>query len=460
MGVEAKDAMPPFLSLRVFEAAARSGSFARAADELGISAGAVSQHIRAIEEFAGQPLFRRLGRGVELTPAGQAAFAHAGAALEEMLEAGRAMRAALRGRRVSISAAPSFASKWLIPRLDKFQEQHPDVEVRLSADMTLTDFSGSDMDLAVRYGPGGYDGLYSERLMTELVVVVCSPRLLEAHGKLHTPADLTGAPLIHDDSPERDPTCPSWAMWFAARGIRRTDVERGLRFNQSSLAIEAAVGGKGLALAKRQLALRDLADGPPGGAAAGGRGPRQFRLLAGLAAGATVRAKPDLVPGLAARPVIEGRICGRPHGLSSLGKSGIRDPQLTLKAGGLAHCPPPPHFAPPAGGCVPRICPSSQAWFPMYRYDAVDRLIVEERVAQFRDQTPRYLAGARRGCVQARCACRTASTFNVTRRCCASPFPMACSRPSSCACCPRSRAAMTASLRCISPPARTSSTIG
>lgn len=253
--------MPPFLSLRVFEAAARSGSFARAAEELGISAGAVSQHIRTIEEFAGQPLFRRLGRGVQLTEAGKAAFAHAGAAMAEMLQAGRAMRAAMRGRRVSISTAPSFASKWLIPRLGRFQELHPEIEVRMSADMTLTDFAVSDMDLAIRYGPGGYEGLYHERLMTESVVVVCSPRLLEGQGEVRTAADLISLPLIHDDGPERDPSCPSWSMWFAARGIRRADAERGLRFNQSSLAIEAAAAGKGLALAKRQLALRDLTDG-------------------------------------------------------------------------------------------------------------------------------------------------------------------------------------------------------
>jgi LysR family glycine cleavage system transcriptional activator len=178
-----------------------------------------------------------------------------------MLQAGRAMRAATRGRRVSISTAPSFASKWLIPRLDQFQEAYPDTEVRLSADMGLVEFSGSDIDLAIRYGPGGYEGLYAERLMTESVVVVCSPRLLETQGALKTPGDLIGAPLIHDDGPERDPTCPTWAMWFAARGLRRGDAERGLRFNQSSLAIEAAVAGKGLVLAKRQLALRDISAG-------------------------------------------------------------------------------------------------------------------------------------------------------------------------------------------------------
>jgi len=255
---EFKDALPPFLSLRVFEAAARSGSFAKAAEELGVSAGAVSQHIRTIEEFAGQPLFRRLGRGVELTEAGRGAANHASAALAEMLQAGRAMRVSTRTRRVSISTAPSFASKWLIPRLSVFQERYPDADVRLSADMALTDFSGSDIDLAIRYGPGGYEGLYSERLMTEAVVVVCSPRLIE---RAKSATDLATAPLIHDDAPERDPTCPSWAMWFAARGVRRPDVERGLRFNQSSLAIEAAIAGKGLALAKRQLALRDLGEG-------------------------------------------------------------------------------------------------------------------------------------------------------------------------------------------------------
>ena len=259
--MDAKDVMPPFVSLRVFEAAARLGSFSRAAEELGITAGAVSQHIRVIEEFAGQPLFRRLGRGVELTDAGRGAVVHASAALAEMMQAGRTMRASLRGKRISLSTAPSFASKWLIPRLSRFQDRHPDVEVRMSADMTLVDFATSDIDLAIRYGPGGYEGLHCERLMSESVVVVASPELLARIGPVRTAADLGNAPLIHDEAPERDPSCPTWAMWFAARGERRADVERGLRFNQSGLALEAAVAGKGLVLAKRQLALRDINEG-------------------------------------------------------------------------------------------------------------------------------------------------------------------------------------------------------
>jgi LysR family glycine cleavage system transcriptional activator len=221
----------------------------------------VSQHIRVLEEFAGQPLFRRLGRGVELTDAGHAAFSHASAAIAEMLQAGRAMRASMRGRRVSISTAPSFASKWLIPRLNLFQDRYPEIEVRMSADMILVDFATTDIDLAVRYGAGGYEGLHCERLMSESVTVVASPRLLEGRPPIQSAADLIDLPLIHDEAPERDPSCPTWSMWFAARGHKRDDAERGLRFNQSSLALEAAAAGKGLVLAKRQLALRDLADG-------------------------------------------------------------------------------------------------------------------------------------------------------------------------------------------------------
>ncbi|QGZ93626.1 Gcv operon activator [Terricaulis silvestris] len=259
--MESKEVVPPFLSVRVFEAAARLGSFARAAEELGITAGAVSQHVRILEEFAGQPLFRRLGRGVELSDAGQAAFSHASAAMSEMLEAGRAMRASMRGRRISISTPPSFASKWLIPRLSEFQQRYPEVEVRISADMTLIDFAVTDIDLAIRYGPGGYEGLSCERLMSESVAVVVSPKLLEGRAPARTAADFLDLPLIHDDAPERDLSCPTWSMWFAARGLRRVESERGLRFNHSGLALEAAVAGKGAVLAKRQLALRDLAEG-------------------------------------------------------------------------------------------------------------------------------------------------------------------------------------------------------
>ena len=111
--------------------------------------------------------------------------------------------------------------------------------------MTLVDFATTDIDLAIRYGPGGYEGLHGERLMSESVAVVVSPALLQGLPPVRTSADLLNLPLIHDDGPERDPSCPTWTMWFAARGLRRDDSERGLRFNHSGLALEAAVAGKG-----------------------------------------------------------------------------------------------------------------------------------------------------------------------------------------------------------------------
>ncbi len=252
--------LPPLHALRAFEAAGRHLSFSRAAEELGVSPAAVSQQIQQIEEFAGQTLFKRLTRRVELTDAGAAALPLAREAMALFLEASRVMRLPLRQRRVSISVAPSFAAKWLVPRLDRFKELQPDLEVWVLADMAISDLAVADIDLAIRYGPGGYPDVNSEQLLRESVTPVCSPALL-GDNKLHTPADLARASLIHDESSERDPSCPTWAMWLAARALDEVDGRRGLRLNQSSLAIEAAIAGKGVALAKRQLAAADIAAG-------------------------------------------------------------------------------------------------------------------------------------------------------------------------------------------------------
>lgn len=249
--------LPPLHALRAFEAAARHLSFSRAAEELGVSPAAVSQQIQQIEEFAGQPLFKRLTRRVELTDAGEAAMPLVRDAMALFFEASRVMRLPLRNRRVSVSVAPSFAAKWLVPRLDRFKERYPDVEVWVHADMALTDLAVADIDVAIRYGPGGYSDVHFERLLNESVTPVCSPALAHMSG----PGDLSTVGLLHDESGERDPSCPSWSMWLAARGLDHIDGRRGLRFNQSSLVIEAAIAGKGVALAKRQLAAADISAG-------------------------------------------------------------------------------------------------------------------------------------------------------------------------------------------------------
>jgi LysR family glycine cleavage system transcriptional activator len=161
------------------------------------------------------------------------------------------------GRRLTLTAPPSFAAKWLVPRLGRFEEAYPQVDVWLSADMDLVDFAASDVDLALRYGPGPYPGLETIRLINETVIPVMSPALMAAN-PVATPADLSKHVLLHDGSPDADESCPDWQMWLAARGVKGFDANRGPRFNQSSLVIEAAVSGRGVALAKRTLAQDDL----------------------------------------------------------------------------------------------------------------------------------------------------------------------------------------------------------
>jgi LysR family glycine cleavage system transcriptional activator len=166
-----------------------------------------------------------------------------------------------RRKQVSISVAPGFASKWLMPRMDDFHTAHPEIELWISADMETADLSEGKIDLAVRYGPGDYPGLTVDRLMTETVLPVCAPSLMVGDKPIRKPADLIGHTLLHDMSNDGDPSRPDWAMWLKARGVRHPDPRRGSRFNQSSLLIEAAASGRGVALAKRTLAQADLASG-------------------------------------------------------------------------------------------------------------------------------------------------------------------------------------------------------
>lgn len=247
--------LPPLAALRAFEAAARLASFARASEELDVTPGAISQQVRLLEDYAGQPLFRRLGRRVELTDPARAALPQLIEAFERLRDAARLLRQPLRRKRIAISCAPSFAAKWLAGRLERFQLAHPDIEVWLSADMTVVDLSVADIDLAIRYGPGGYPGASSERFLSETVTPVCGPDMAAA---LAQPSDLASAALIHDDSAELDPSCPDWPSWLAARGLQHADPRRGLRFNQTSLVIEAAASGRGVALAKRHIAQADI----------------------------------------------------------------------------------------------------------------------------------------------------------------------------------------------------------
>ena len=249
--------LPPLNALRAFEAAARHMNFTRAADELSVTPGAVSQQIQNLEDFIGAALFRRTPRGLLLTDAAQTALPALREAFDRLGEAASLLTAAVDGRRVTVSAAPSFAAKWLVPRLGRFEAAKPEVDVWLTAGMELVDFAAGEVDVAIRYGSGHYPGLEVTRLMSETVLPVCAPSLLNER-PLTGPSDLEGRILLHDGSPDADDSCPDWAMWLAARGVKGVDGARGPRFNQSSLVIEAAMNGRGVALAKRALAQADI----------------------------------------------------------------------------------------------------------------------------------------------------------------------------------------------------------
>ncbi len=249
--------LPPLNALRAFEAAARHLNFSRAADELSVTPGAVSQQIQNLEDYVGAALFKRTPKGLLLTDAAQTALPALREAFDRLAEAASLLTAAVDGRRLTLTAPPSFAAKWLVPRLGAFERAHPQVDVWLSAGMELVDLTAGEVDIAIRYGGGRYPGLEVRRLMSESVIAVAAPAHL-AETPLDRPDDLANHILLHDGSPEVDDSCPDWPMWLAARGLKGVDGNRGPRFNQSSLVIEAAVNGRGVALAKRTLAQADL----------------------------------------------------------------------------------------------------------------------------------------------------------------------------------------------------------
>ena len=249
--------LPPLNALRAFEAAARHLNFSRAADELSVTPGAVSQQIQNLEDYVGAALFKRTPKGLLLTDAAQTALPALREAFDRLAEAASMLTAAVDGRRLTLTAAPSFAAKWLVPRLGKFEQAYPQVDVWLSAGIDLVDLNAGEVDVAIRYGAGRYPGMEVTRLMSETVIPVISPELNETN-PLREPADLLRHTLLHDGSPDPDDSCPDWTMWLAARGVKGVDGNRGPRFNQSSLVIEAAMNGRGVALAKRTLAQADL----------------------------------------------------------------------------------------------------------------------------------------------------------------------------------------------------------
>ena len=247
--------LPPLNALRAFEAAARHLSFTKAADELNVTQAAISHQVKALEERLGVVMFRRLNRALLLTDAGQRYLPPLREALDQIAAATERLRSHDVRRALTVTTLPSIASKWLVPRLGRFREAYPDIDVRIDASLHLTDFARENVDVALRYGRGRWDGMRSERLMTEDFFPVCSPALLTGEHALNEPADILHHTLLHDDSRT------DWTMWFLAAGIEDGDPTRGPAFTDSSLVLQAAVDCQGVALGRSALAAADLAAG-------------------------------------------------------------------------------------------------------------------------------------------------------------------------------------------------------
>jgi len=260
--------------MRAFESAARHLSFKKAAEELHVTPAAISQQIKALESYLGVSLFRRLTRALEITASGRAM-------LPKIREGFDCFAAAIDSTRqeaegvLTVTAPPSFATRWLVPRLPRFSTAHPEVELRLSSSGDSVDKRGetllmdnerydlreADSLLAIRYGTGNYPGLQVEQIFAPDWVPVCSPRLPTAERPLATPRDLALHVLIHDETIGDDGHQPGWHEWLVSAGVGTIDAERGPRFSNAVLAVEAALDGQGVALALKPLVESDIAAG-------------------------------------------------------------------------------------------------------------------------------------------------------------------------------------------------------
>ncbi|HVT55734.1 MAG TPA: transcriptional regulator GcvA [Xanthobacteraceae bacterium] len=245
--------LPPLNALRAFDAAARSESFTRAAEELNVTQGAVSHQVKALEEMLGIELFSREHRRLVLTEPGRKYLEVVRDALDRIAVGTEQLLQRQNAGVLTVSTSPDFAAKWLVHRLGRFAEYHPKIDLRISAAAEHVDFVREDVDLAIRHGGGDWPGLDVVRLCAERLFPVCSPKLLSGRSRVAA-ADLFNFPLLHLDD------WRIWTRWFAAAGIS-DPVLHGPVLNRASMLIDAAVDGQGIALARTALAAWDMING-------------------------------------------------------------------------------------------------------------------------------------------------------------------------------------------------------
>jgi len=247
--------LPPLNSLKAFEAAARSESFTRAADELCVTQGAVSHQVKLLEATLGIKLFNRERQRLVITDAGREYLNVVRDAFDRIADGTERILRHQNAGVLTVSTSPDFAAKWLVNRLGRFAEAYPGIDLRVSATMHHIYFVREEDDVAIRHGDGNWSGLDAVRLCTEQLFPVCSPKLMGGRNRLAKPSDLLKTRLLHlDDS-------KAWSQWFDAAGVIDAETSHGLTLNRASMLIDAAVDGQGVALARTTLAAWDLISG-------------------------------------------------------------------------------------------------------------------------------------------------------------------------------------------------------
>jgi LysR family glycine cleavage system transcriptional activator len=246
--------LPSLQTLRAFEAAARLKSYSKAAEELGLTHGAVSHRIRELEQRQGVTLFRRVGNTMQLTNDGLQLEAQVRQGLSILEQAFPSKRLAVKPQRhIVVASVPSIASTWLFQRMTQFRTEHPEIDIDLRVTEALNDYRKEGIDVGVRLGRGGWPGLHAQKLFDEALTPVCSPGYRE-RAKLDTPADLQRATLL------RNPWTP-WARWFSAAGLSWPEPTAGPKFDDALLLLRAALDGQGVALGRQWLAIDELRAG-------------------------------------------------------------------------------------------------------------------------------------------------------------------------------------------------------
>lgn len=254
---EMTDRLPPLTALRAFEAAARQMSFAKAAAELHVTPAALSFQIKSLEEHLGQPLFRRLNRAVELTEAGRILQPYCTDGFDTLRQGWRTTQRLAETNVLTITAGPSFTAKWLAPRMFLFAQEHPEIELRFSASLRLMDFYRDDVDVAIRFGEGQDTGLFSHDIFDEWLTPVMAPHLA---ANLEKPEDLKLANLLELRDNTDVSNQATWSAWFKANTLGQPP-KSALRFDQAGHAVDAAVSGAGVALARISMAYGALSEG-------------------------------------------------------------------------------------------------------------------------------------------------------------------------------------------------------